>query len=51
MVLQELFFEWHLVAVWEDVTAFLDLGMPYEHEEVGGLEGLSVGESSLEGVL
>ena len=28
VVLQELFFGWHLVAVWEDVTALLDLGMP-----------------------
>jgi hypothetical protein len=51
VVLQELFFGWHLVAVWEDITALLDLGMPYEPEEVEGLESLSVGERGSEGVL
>ena len=51
VVLQELFFGWHLVAVWEDITALSDLGMPYEHEEVEGLEGFGVGERGLEGIL
>ena len=51
VVLQELFFEWHLVAVWEDITALLDLGMPYENEDVEGLEGLGDGERGLQGIL
>lgn len=44
VVLQELFFGWHLVAVWEDITALLELGMSYEHEEVEGLGGLGIGK-------
>jgi hypothetical protein len=51
VVLQELFFGWHLVAVWEDITALLDLEMPYELEEVEGLEYLGVGERGLQGTL
>lgn len=51
VLFQESFFGWHLLAVWEDVTALLDVGMPYEHEEVEEAGAFAVGESDSEWIL